>query len=150
MVFLDNELFQVDSVAFNRQAAEILRKGTARDQGAEMLRLYRGRFAPEFEYEEWADDWRTQLHGEYLHLAHTTVAVLVRSGQLAQAVDVLILVTATDPLAFDLRATLISCLAALGSTDAAQSHYKSLATLHVRDLGVPARSYEEIVKEIPP
>ena len=46
MVFLDGELFQIDSVAFNRQVAEIVRKGTARDQGPEMLRLYRGNSRP--------------------------------------------------------------------------------------------------------
>ena len=33
-----------------------------------MLALYRGHFAPEFEYEEWADEWRTHLHTTYLHL----------------------------------------------------------------------------------
>jgi DNA-binding SARP family transcriptional activator len=150
MVYLDSELFQVDSVAFNRQVAEIMRKGTVREQGPEMLRLYRGRFAPEFEYEEWAEDWRTQLHAAYLHLAHTTVAALVRAGLVAEAVDVLTLVTATDPHAFDLRASLISCLASLGSLDAAQAHYRTLSMLHVRDLGVPVRPFDEIVKGLPP
>ena len=37
MVFLDTEMFQIDSVAFNRQAADILKSGTARDRGPEML-----------------------------------------------------------------------------------------------------------------
>lgn len=78
------------------------------------------------------------------------MAALVRAGSIAQAVDVLTPVTATDPLAFDLRATLIACLAALGSLDAAQAHYRSLAVLHARDLGVAARSFEEIVKGLPP
>ena len=89
MVFLDSEIFQIDSVSFNRQATDILRTGTASERGPEMLRLYRGRFAPEFEYEEWADPWRTQLHATYLHLAHATARALIRDGRVAEAVDVL-------------------------------------------------------------
>ena len=149
MVFLDGEMFQVESVAFNRQAAEILKKGLARERGPEMLRLYRGRFAPEFEYEEWAEDWRTQLHGSYLHLAHSTVSALIREKRLAEAVDLLTPVTVIDPVAFELRATLVGCLANLGATDAAHEHYKSLAALHIR-VGVPARPYEEIVRQMTP
>jgi DNA-binding SARP family transcriptional activator len=149
LVFLDNDLFQVDSVAFNRQVTEIMRKGLAREQGPEMLRLYRGRFAPEFEYEEWAEEWRAQLHGAYLHLAHTTVTAQIQMGLLEQAVDVLVPVTAIDPLAFELRASLIHCLAALGSVDAAQAHYKSMAALHLKDLGVRTRPYDDIVKGLP-
>ena len=59
VVFLDQDLFRVDSVAFVRQASDILATGSALGRGAEMLRLYRGVFAPEFEYEECAEDWRT-------------------------------------------------------------------------------------------
>ena len=33
---------------------------------------YAGRFAPEFEYEEWAIGWRDRLHALYLHLVHAT------------------------------------------------------------------------------
>jgi hypothetical protein len=62
---------------------------------------------------------------------------------------VLVPVISNDPLAFDLRSTLISCLAALGSVDAAQAHYKTLAALHERELGVPAHSFEEITKASP-
>ncbi len=89
MVYLDAELFQVDSVSFNRQVTDILRTGTASDRGPEMLRLYRGRFGPEFEYEEWADPWRTQLHGAFLHLAHATAQALIRDRRVADAADVL-------------------------------------------------------------
>ena len=148
MVFLDAEMFQIDSVAFNRQVADILKTGTARDRGPEMLRLYRGRFAPEFEYEEWAEAWRTLLHGAYLHLAHSTTSALVREGRYSETIEILLPVMLVDPLALDLRGTLIACFAAMGSNDAALAHYRSLAQLHMRDLGVPAPTYDEIVARL--
>lgn len=150
MVILDSELFQVDSVAFQRQVADILKTGSAKSRGPEMLRLYRGYFAPEFEYEEWSEAWRATLHGAYLHLAQSTAADLVRDGQYQMAVDVLTLVTTIDPAAFELRATLVACLAALGSSDAAQAHYKALAAQHGRDLGVAIAPFDEIIRGLGP
>jgi DNA-binding SARP family transcriptional activator len=148
MVFLDPEMFQVDSVAFNRQVADIMRTGTARDRGPDMLKLYRGRFAPEFEYEEWAESWRTQLHGAYLHLAHSVASAFARDGRYSEAVEILLPVMLVDPLAFDLRGMLVACLAAQGSADAAVAHYRSLATLYSRDLGVPAPSYDDVISSL--
>ena len=145
MVYLDPELFQIDSVAFARQVTDILRTGSAKARGPEMLRLYRGQFAPEFEYEEWSEAWRTSLHGAYLHLAQSTVTELNRERRYEDAVDVLVQVTNVDSVAYELRCTLVACLAALGSSDAAQAHYKTLVGIYERDLGLPAPSFEEVV-----
>ncbi len=57
LVYLDSELFQVDSVAFMRQDSDILSTNSARSRGPELLRLYKGRFTPEFEYEECEPYW---------------------------------------------------------------------------------------------
>ena len=111
-----------------------------------MLRLYRGVFAPEFEYEEWSESWRTSLHGAYLHLAQSTVAEIIREHRYQEAVDILTGVTTVDPTAYELRSSLIACLAALGSTDAAQAHYKTLAASHNRDIGLPVAPYDDIVR----
>ncbi len=146
LVRLDEELFQIDSVAFARQAASILSTRSALARDPDLLALYRGTFAPEFEYEEWADEWRTHLHATYLRLAHETSRQLVEQHRFGEAVEVLSPVSALDPNAFDLRATLVACLAATGATDAAQAHYRSMAASHERDLGLPVRPYAEIVR----
>jgi DNA-binding SARP family transcriptional activator len=145
LVRLDSGLFQVDSVAFARQAATIIAKGTASAEGPSMLSLYSGYFAPEFEYEEWASEWRSFLHTTYLRLAHATAGTLVSEGRHGEAVDVLGPVATLDPSAYDLRAVLVGCLAAVGATDAAQAQYRSLAALYERDLELPFRSYEEVI-----
>jgi DNA-binding SARP family transcriptional activator len=150
LVFLDQELFQIDSVAFARQTADILGTGTALARGPEMLRLYKGSFAPEFEYEEWTEDWRTHLHASYLRLAHATSRALIDEARYGEVVEVLSPVAALDPMAFELRATLIACLEFTGATDAAHAHYRSLAASHERELGLPAKSFEEILRSIRP
>ena len=149
MVWLDGDLFQIDSVAFARQAGGILASGSAVTRGPELLRLYRGHFAPEFEYEEWAVEWRSHLHTTYLHLAHATSRALVDEHRFGEAVEVLSPVVALDPTAFDMSATFVACLAATGATDAAHAHYRSLAASHERELGLPARSYKEILTTVP-
>jgi DNA-binding SARP family transcriptional activator len=150
LVRLDPELFQVDSVAFARQAADIIGSGSAVASGPGMLRLYRGPFAPEFEYEEWASEWRTHLHTAYLRLAHATATALLAQKRFGEVVEVLTPVTAIDPTAFDIRSTLVGCLAAAGANDAALAHYRSLCAAHERDLGLPVRPFLELVEAVLP
>jgi ATP/maltotriose-dependent transcriptional regulator MalT/DNA-binding SARP family transcriptional activator len=148
VVRLDPDLFQIDSIAFARQASDIFASHSSATRGPELLALYHGRFAPEFEYEDWAEEWRTHLHTTYLRLAHSTASALLKDGRYADVVEMLAPVAALDPTAFDLRSTLVGCLAIIGATDAAQAHYRSMALAHERDLGLPARPYAEIVDTI--
>lgn len=145
LVRLDSDLFQIDSVAFSRQATEVLARGTAASHGPAMLDLYAGQFAPEFEYEEWALEWRTHLHATYLRLAHITAAALVSEGRHGEVVDLLGTVVTIDPTAYELRATLVGCLSAVGASDAAQAQYRSLLSAYRRDRGDAYASFEEVV-----
>jgi DNA-binding SARP family transcriptional activator len=147
VVFLDPELFQIDSVAFVRQASAILASGSALSHGQAMLRLYRGVFAPEFEYEEWAGEWRTHVHGVFLHLAQSTCTALMRERRFHDAIEILTPAVALDPVAHELRMALVACLAAVGSVDAALAQYRSAAAAYERDFGVAARPYEEVIRE---
>jgi DNA-binding SARP family transcriptional activator len=148
LVRLDRDLFQVDSIAFARQSAEILARNSAAAHGPAMLALYRGSFAPEFEYEDWAVEWRTHLHTAFLRLAHATARDLLSQRRYGEVVEVLTPVTAIDPQAFDIRSTLVGCLAVSGASDAAMAHYRSLAAAHEKELEVPARSFQEIVEDV--
>lgn len=150
MVFLDRDLFQVDSVAFHRQASDILTTGRARDRGPELLRLYRGSFAPEFEYEEWAEEWRSHLHATYLHLARSTAMALIDQRKYGAAAECLSHVITVDPMALELRGTLVGCLAVTGSRDAALAHYRAISAVHTRELGEPATSFEDLLRSVSP
>jgi two-component SAPR family response regulator len=149
LVFLDPEMFQVDSVAFSRQATDVLSEGSAAAKGPGLLRLYAGRFAPEFEYEDWADEWRNQVHASYLYLAHATGSALLERRDVASAITVLTAVAAIDPLAFDLRRMLVRSLATGGASDAAHNHYMHLAAAYRSETGGEIPSFEKVVGELP-
>ena len=148
LVRLDEELFQVDSVAFARQAADIIGTGSAGVRGPELLALYRGHFAPEFEYEDWAVEWRTHVHTSFLHLAQAASTALVSERRYGEVVELLTPVVALDATAFDVRGTLVGCLAAAGARDASLAQYRSMALAHEREIGLPAPPYGDLVEVI--
>ena len=150
LVFLDSEMFQVDSIAFARQATEAVGRPNLARVGPPLLGLYNGRFAPEFEYEDWAEEWRNHVHGAYLHLAHATARELERASDIDGAINILTNAVGLDALAFDLRSSLIRCLARAGSIDAARMHYNHLASLHRQELGAEPEAFESLLQEVPP
>jgi DNA-binding SARP family transcriptional activator len=147
IVYLDPELVQVDSVAFMRQASEALASRNPTDVGASITRLYTGRFAPEFEYEDWAEDWRTLLHAQFLRLSQVAATGLFRAGRYQDAIEVLMRAVEIDPMALDLRASLIRALVRDGSVDAATDHYRQYVRLSKRELGIRAPTLEELLDE---
>jgi DNA-binding SARP family transcriptional activator len=147
VVYLDPELVQVDSVAFMRQASEALASRNPTEVGASIARLYTGRFAPEFEYEDWAEDWRTLLHAQFLRLSQVSATGLAKAGRYQEAIEVLTRAVEIDPLALDLRASLIRALERDGSVDAATDHYRQYVRLSKRELGIRAHRLEELLAE---
>lgn len=145
LIYLDPELVQVDSVAFMRQATEALARSDLGRAGPSISELYTGRFAPEFEYEDWAEDWRTLLHTQFLLLTQATADALVSERRSQQAIEVLTRAVEIDPLAFDIRATLIRTLTDVGATDAAGEHYRRYANLTERELDERAPTFGEVV-----
>ena len=82
---LDEALVEADSVTFHADAVAL-----SKDPSPDPKRLlatidsYTGSFAPEFEYEDWAQDWREQLSAAFLHLVDRARAQLLRAGMRAQ------------------------------------------------------------------
>ena len=149
LIYLDPELVQVDSIAFMRQATEALNSADLSRTGPSITRLYTGRFAPEFEYEDWAEDWRTLVHAQFLHLSQATAAALLAGERVQTAIDVLSRAIELDPLALNLRASLVRTLARVGAADAAADHYRQYANLMKRETGVRAPPFETLVSGEP-
>jgi DNA-binding SARP family transcriptional activator len=146
LIYLDPEMFQIDSVAFQRQASTILSSRAAGSLGPGILRLYTGTFAPEFQYEPWAEEWRNQVHTTFLRLAQATSEQLMSGGAHSEAADVLARVVEVEPLAFNLRCRLVQALAASGAGDAAQVHYQGLASAYEREVGMPIGAYSRVLE----
>jgi ATP/maltotriose-dependent transcriptional regulator MalT len=147
LIYLDPELVQVDSVSFMRQATDALGSPDVSRRGPAILRLYSGRFAPEFEYEDWASDWRTLLHAQFLHLSHATAASLLATNRIQPAIEVLTNAVELDGLAFEIRSMLIRTLTRAGALDAATDHYRHYVNLMRRELGVRAPPLDALLKE---
>ncbi len=154
-VHMDTELVRLDRSCSKLTAWLLLARqptssaaGRRRTRGPEMLALYSGQFAPEFEYEEWAAEWRTHLHTTYLHLAHATSSALLRERRFGEVVEVLTPVVGQWTQRRSNPRHVGCCLAAAGARDASLAQYRSLAVAHERDLGLPARPSEELVQAV--
>ena len=123
LVWLDADLVYSDSAQFLQQA-QLLRSDSSKL--STLLSSYRGQFAPEFEYEEWAMPWRGRVHATFLEIAHSICDDLVNRGDLAAARDVAGHVLRVDPIATDIELKLVWIYGRMGMISAANSLYRRL------------------------
>jgi two-component SAPR family response regulator len=118
-----------------------------RVEGARALReMYRGQFAPEFEYEEWAISWRARVHGAYLDFARASTQQFADLGELKAGIDVCLRVLSVDPHADDIERSLVWLYWRSGARSAAETQYAHYASEERRD-GLMATSFSEIVSQ---
>ena len=144
LISLDQDLVSADSVNFIRRARDLRGTEVQLADVEPLLNLYRGPFAPEFEYEEWALSWRARVHAAYLDFARSAVERLTRQGGLSTAVDVCLRVLAVDPDARDVERALVWLYWRGGARSAAETQYAHLASAE-RDDGVAAPRFGILV-----
>jgi two-component SAPR family response regulator len=149
LLCLDPGLVHVDSVSFHRQATAVLVSEAVADQGVLLAREYTGRFAPEFEYDEWASAWRDRVHTIYLQLVQATADGLLRSGQARRASEVLARALVLDPGATELEPQLVRALWEVGARAAAKEQYEHYATACRRDLGLDPEPLDVVLGNRP-
>jgi two-component SAPR family response regulator len=145
LVWLDRELVQVESVDFHRDASEVLASGQEVTDGVAVVERYIGRFAPEFEYEEWAIGWRDRLHALFLHLVHATGRALHESGRDHDALTLLLAAVNVDPDALELETELVRVYARVGADGASARQYSHFAEAYRRELGTEPPSLPELL-----
>jgi ATP/maltotriose-dependent transcriptional regulator MalT/DNA-binding SARP family transcriptional activator len=112
---------------------------------AEAIKLYRGRFAPEFEYEEWAISSREALHAAYFEVVERTVRVLASEGQWLRGAETARQALAVDPSAEAIERNLISLYHHSGSHAAAAEQYAHFAARHRAEYGVEPPSLHTLL-----
>jgi DNA-binding SARP family transcriptional activator len=147
LVWLDAELTAADSQAFHERATRAMATPGDVDEAEQTLALYGGRFAPEFEYEEWASGWRELLHAQYLHLGETLVARLIRDDRMWEAAELAVGVLHVDSGAEHLERELIWLYGALGARSAAAEQYGHYAEVQRAEYGVEPLSLEAIMSQ---
>ncbi len=145
LVWLDVELVHSASWLFHGAAASCLAGGSLLDLGPATLQTYRGRFAPEFEYEDWSTAWRDGLHAQYLSLASITAKSLLGDGRSIEAIPILQGALTIDPVALDLEADLVRAYGLSGADTAAMRQYRHYAESYATEFGEDAPSLERLL-----
>lgn len=135
LLYLDPSLVHIDSAAFSRQAREAMSQGEDVNGAWKLLRSYRGQFAPEFEYEDWAIGWREQVHGSFLHLTERTARRRLASGNADGAASVVRHALGLDPEAVELRPLLLASLFQSGAVAAASHLHRRYSNENLREFG---------------
>ena len=144
LLWLDEDKVVVDSRAFEAAAFEV---GRTQDSalGLAAIKLYCGRFAPEFEYEEWAAPFRERLHASYLRIAHMVQELLIGQERLDEAANVARHALSIDPEALDLEVGLVRLYSSMGAASAAAEQYAHYATAHREQHGGEPPTLSEIL-----
>ena len=147
LVWLDPDLVRVASVDF---LASLRRaKSSPIDgQALDLMDLYTGHFAPEFEYDEWAIAWRTRVQVAFLEYAHSAIESLAGNGVLADARDIALRAIEADPDARDLEQLLIVLYWKLGARSAATAQYAHFASQERADGLDPPSMHDICVRDI--
>jgi two-component SAPR family response regulator len=106
--------------------------------------LYRGRFALDFEYEEWAAAYRDTLHASYLEIVERAVLDDFTSGHYDRAITVARRALEVDPSAEQIEVCLLRLYRVTGAHSAAAEQYAHYATVMREELGVEPLPLESL------
>jgi two-component SAPR family response regulator len=141
-VWLDQELISSRSVEC-RALIKSLGLDPPLDEVLALGREYRGRFALDFTYEDWAADHRDSLHAKYLDAMERAIAVATSTGRFAEAMDLSQAVLLTDPSLDQIEASLVKLYRLLGAHAAAAEQYQHYSSVMRNDLGLEPPPLDE-------
>jgi DNA-binding SARP family transcriptional activator len=130
----DGEVVRLDATLTTSQSADCRSlvdraRGTLDEQLTEQLSLaYRGRFAIDFEYEDWASPYRETLHAAYLDVIEQAMRTESAAGRYHHAASLARRALDVDPEASSIERALLLLYRYTGSHSAAAeqlSHYAS-------------------------
>jgi DNA-binding SARP family transcriptional activator len=106
------------------------------EQVDELVALYSGRFALDFEYEEWATPYRDWLHASFLEVVERSLMSDIESGHFERGVGVARRVLDVDPTAEQVEVSLVRLYRASGAHAAAAEQYGHYAATMRDQLGI--------------
>jgi DNA-binding SARP family transcriptional activator len=135
VIWLDGDLVTSRSV----QCWDLLRSFAPRpspDQVEQLTNLYSGRFALDFEYEEWAHAYRDSLHAAFLDVVERSVGEDLVTGHYDRGIRVARQALAIDPSADQIEVSLLRLYRATSAHSAAAEQYSHYASVMREELGV--------------
>jgi DNA-binding SARP family transcriptional activator len=141
-IWLDPELVESRS----RRCGDLIRAMPGEpnpEQAVELARQYRGRFALDFEYEEWASGFRDGLHASYLRVVEQAIQFDLDTGHFTRGTFLAERAAEVDPEADDIQAALVRLYRLTGAYSAAAEQYGRYVHT-MRELGVEPRPLAEV------
>jgi DNA-binding SARP family transcriptional activator len=135
VLWLDPELVTARSVNCRRLIRE-LPDQPAPDEVEALVETYRGRFALDFEYEEWAGAYRDSLHASYLEIVERSVLDDFATGHHDRAISVARRALEVDPSAEQIEVCLLRLYRVTGAHSAAAEQYAHYAAVMREELGI--------------
>jgi LuxR family maltose regulon positive regulatory protein len=137
----DGEAIWLDSQLIDARSARCMGiiRGIAGDPGPEeslsLAREYRGKFAIDFLYEDWATPFRDALHAAFLRVVEASIRLDIDAGQYGRAVLLAERANEVEPESDDLQLALVRIYRLAGAHAAAAEQYEHYSR-SMRDLGV--------------
>jgi DNA-binding SARP family transcriptional activator len=143
LIWLDPELVSAESEVC-RRAIEDARRSSAWETIDLVSRSYRGRFALDFEYEEWAASYRDNLHAAYLEVIEHAVRDELQAARFDRAIELCRRVLDVDPSCETIERQLLRLYRLTGAHAAAEEQYRHYATVMQDDLGISPPPLDEL------
>ena len=106
------------------------------DDVSALVNMYRGRFALDFEYEEWAGAYRDSMHAAFLEIAERSVLDDFTSGHHDRGIRIARRALEVDPSAEQIEVCLLRLYKVTGAHSAAAEQYTHYASAMRDDLGI--------------
>jgi len=135
LIWLDSELIASRSVRCKEQMRSL---GTEPAVPAVLALAaeYRGKFALDFSYDDWASMHRDSLHAQYLEVMERAIAFSTATGRFSEAMELSRALLETDPSLDQVEASLVKMYRLLGAHAAAAEQYQHYTTVMREELGI--------------
>jgi DNA-binding SARP family transcriptional activator len=135
VLWLDPEIVTSRSVACRRMI-QAMPPSPSPDDVENLTLMYRGRFALDFEYEEWAGAYRDSLHAAYLEIVERSVLDDLTTGHHDRGIRIARRALDVDPSAEQIEVSLLRLYRLSGAHSAAAEQYEHYATVMRDELGI--------------
>ncbi len=143
VVRLDSELVEARSARCRAMVRSIGREPTV-EEVERLVGEYRGRFALDFTYEDWAADYRDNLHAAYLRIVERELRRAADSGHYDRGIALAQRVIDVDSQADQIELALVRLYRLAGAHAAAAEQYGHYAGVMRRDLGIEPAPLESV------
>ena len=141
-IWLDHDLVQSRS----SRCADLIRAMPGDPTPGEALKLareYRGRFALDFAYEDWASAFRDAVHASYLRVLERAIQVDLDTGHFSRGTFLAERASEVDPEADEIQAALVRLYRLSGAYAAAAEQYGRYSQT-MKELGVEPRPIADL------